>query len=236
MEKIVYALWRDQSVQRDAFNRNLLDVVAPRLKDKVAALRINVQDKEVEGGNSSRFTATDPQMEAVVQMWVKSAHREAAGIEEILRDAASRFSGWLVAESQVIPNDLHPSSGQGRTYGFSQIVFLSVPSTLTAEGWRDIWQNSHSQIAIDTQANFEYVQNLVVRPLTYGAAPYGAMIEECFPPEALHDPAVFYDAVGNPERLAENVRLMMESCARFIDPKKIDCIPTSQFEVKPLQG
>lgn len=102
--------------------------------------------------------------------------------------------------------------------------------------WRDIWERQQTQVAVDTQANFEYVQNLVVRPLTYGAPAFAAMVEECFPAAALHDEAVYFDAVGDPARLAEHQRLMMESCARFIDFDRIDCIPTSQYDVARFGG
>lgn len=233
MEKVVYGLWRNSKLEREAFNQALLQTIGPALAEIARSVRINIQDEAVAVGNSPRFIATRPQMDAVIQLWVASAHREKDAIEARLNEICERIAGWLVAESEVIPNEAHPSPVNGtRTFGFSQIVFLGQPGGLTYEGWRQIWQHSHSQIAIDTQANFEYVQNLVVRPLTYGAPPYVAMVEECFPPEALHDPAAFYAAGGDPAVLAENERIMLESCARFIDNEKIDCIPTSQFDLK----
>lgn len=233
MEKIVYTLWRDSSEPRDAFNARLLDKIASQLTPMVHALRINVQDDTVAAGTSPRIASTGPQMEAVIQLWLDSANDASrAGVDAVVAAAAPRHAAWLATESTVLPNRLHPPVPGERTEGFSQIVFLGLPPRLGWTAWRDIWERQHSAVAVDTQANFEYVQNLIVRPLTYGAPAYVAMIEECFPAAALHDEAVYFDAVGDAGRLAEHQRLMMESCARFIDFDRIDCIPTSQFDIR----
>jgi len=237
MEKIVYALWKDAGEARDAFNARLLEEIAPKLSDAAHALRINLQDRAVAAGNSPRLASVRPQMEAVVQLWTDSANDASrAGIDAIIADAAPRHAAWLVSESTVLPNRLHPSVPGTRTEGFSQIVFLSLPPRLSWPAWRDVWERQHTGVAVDTQANFEYVQNLVVRPLTYGAPAFAAIVEECFPAAALHDEAVYFDAVGDAARLAENQRLMMESCARFIDFDRIDCIPTSQYDFARFGG
>jgi hypothetical protein len=235
MEKIVYALWRDPNDPREAFNARVRRELAPRLADQARALRINIQDEAVLAGTSPRIVSTRPQMEAVLQLWVDSARDVIrAPIDEAIGQAAGRFSAWLVCESTAIANTLHPPKPGERTEGFSQFVFLGRPPRLTWEAWREIWQRDHTVVGIETQSNFEYVQNLVVRPLTYAAPDYAAMIEECFPPAAMNDEAVYYEGVGAPDKLAENQRLMMESCARFIDFDRIDCIPTSQYEIKRL--
>ena len=119
-----------------------------------------------------------------------------------------------------------------RTYGWSQVVFLTKPDRLTHEAWRDIWQGSHSRIAIDVQANFLYTQNLVVRPLAYGSAPLAAIVEECFLPEGMTSPDAFFGGGGDPKEPAYREKAMADSCARFIDFDKLDVVPTSQFEMK----
>jgi len=92
------------------------------------------------------------------------------------------------------------------------------------------WHSHHTRVAIDTQSNFEYVQNLIVRPLTDNAPAYDAFVEECFPLAALGQPEAFFDAVGDAEKFAANLAAMMDSCAGFIDFTRIDVIPTSQFD------
>ncbi|MGH6781805.1 MAG: EthD domain-containing protein [Sphingomonadaceae bacterium] len=236
MEKAVYALWRDADCDREAFNEKLRGPIADQiLAAGVRGLCINLVDRHVDRAKGLVQANSRPLMDAVVQIWFDCAHDEfRAPVDAILATAAPRVSAWLVTESQPIRNMLHPPQPGERTEGFSELVFLTRPAHLTAEGWRDIWHRSHTRVAIDTQSTFEYIQNTITRPLTYAAPPYDAMIEECFPVAAMDDPEAFYDARGNPEKFARNHAAMMESCHRFIDYKRIDVIPTSQYVVKPL--
>jgi len=235
MEKIIYGLWRDAGVDRAGFNARLRDVVAPELAALTHAVRLNLQDETVASSRSPRIVSTSPQIEAVIQVWVDSAREVTRKpLDAAIRKVAPRFAAWLVAEATEIPNTAHPPRPGARTEGFAQVVFLGRPPRLTWPAWRELWQDGHTRIAIETQANFEYVQNLVIRSLTYGAPDYAAIVEECFPPEAMFDEAVYFDAQGAPERLKANQAAMDESCARFIDFDRTDCIPTSQFEFKPL--
>jgi hypothetical protein len=235
MEKVVYALWRDPGEPRERFNARVLDV-APRMAEACAALRLNLQDDAVAASRSPRLASTSPQMEAVVQAWVEAARDEVRKpLESLLATASARFAGWLACESTPLANTRHPPAPGRRTEGFSQIAFLGRPPRLTWEAWREIWQSSHTAVAIETQSTFEYVQNLIVRPLTYAAPSYAAIVEECFPPAAMTEESVYFDALEAPERLRAHQARMAESCASFIDFDRIDCIPTSQFEIKRLR-
>lgn len=231
MEKLIYALWRDDAEPREAFNARLLGPVATELAPHAHALRINVQDETVATGSSPHFIVTQPQMEAVVQLWVDTAYPPArAPIEAALAGVASRIEGWLVSESVPLPNRACPPGLP--TDGFAQVVFIEKPTALDHEVWRRNWQDGHTGVAVETQSNFEYLQNLVVRPVTDGAAPYAAVVEECFPLEARRDRALFYDAVGDPAKLEANEARMMASCANFIGEKGCECIPMRQYQIK----
>jgi hypothetical protein len=235
MEKLIYALWRDPAEPRDAFNKRLLGPVADAVRPHVRALRVNVQDDTVEGGTNPRFVVTNPQMEAVVQVWVDTAYPPArAPIEAALADLGERLEGWLVCESVPLPNRTHPPRSGEPTDGFSQVVFFERPTTLDAETWRRHWQDDHTAVATDTQSNFEYIQNLIVRPLTGGAASYAAIVEECFPADAINDRSIYYDAVGDPPKLDANYAQMMQSCSRFMGPAGGDCIPMRQYDLLSL--
>ncbi|MFP5456309.1 MAG: hypothetical protein ACLGHK_12515 [Alphaproteobacteria bacterium] len=233
MEKLIYALWRDADTPRAAFNERLLGEVAEAIAPHVRALRINVQDDALPRGSNPVFVVTQPQMEAAVQVWVDTAFPPArAPIEAALANLSSRVEGWLVAESTPLPNRAHPP---GRpTEGFSQVVFIEKPDHLDHETWRRNWQDGHTETAIVTQSNFEYVQNLVVRPVTPGAGPYAAVVEECFPLAAIQDKQLYYDAAGDQAKLEANEKRMLDSCANFIGAKGCDCIPMRQYEMKTL--
>ena len=49
-------------------------------------------------------------------------------------------------------------------------------------------------MAIATQSTFGYVQNYVVRPLSGGAPPVSAIVEELFPIEAVGSLHAFFSA------------------------------------------
>ena len=173
-------------------------------------------------------------MDAAVQLWLDSAHDQfRAPVDAVLNEAADRIGAWLVVESTIIPNTAHPPSPGSRTGGWSQFVFLRQPAQLSYDQWRHNWQVLHTPIAVETQANFEYRQNLVVRALVEGAEPYVAIVEECFPVAAMTSQEAFFDAVGDQARLEANTSAMMESCARFIDfAAGVDVIPTSQHQLR----
>ena len=235
MEKIIYALWRSDAVPADMFNRRLHDETAPALGAHALAVRINVADDAVVGGNVPRIVNIRPQMDAVIQIWVHCSHDPyRKPIDDIIAAVAPRFAAWLVCESVPLPNTLHPPVPGQRTAGFSQLAFIGQPPKMTHEEFVHNWKTVQTSVAIETQANFEYRQNLVVRPLTYGAPAFVAIVEECFPAEAFNDEAAYYDAVGDAAKEAENKRLMFEACAQFMDFSRIDVIQTSQFEVRPV--
>jgi hypothetical protein len=235
MEKIIYALWRREGEGRDAFNQRLHRQAAPKLLalDNVRGLRLNLQDAAVTRAEGLRQTATDPQMDAAIQIWLDASHDEfRAPIDAILGDASGRSAAWQVLESAIISNSKHPSREGQRTEGWSQFCFLQRPEGLSYDQWRHNWQVLHTRVAIDTQSHFEYRQNLIVRPLIEGPKPYAAIVEECFPTDAMDDSAVFFDAVGDPALYNANMRAMAESCARFIPAGGVDVLPTSQYELR----
>lgn len=232
MEKVIALLWADAEQDAAAFNAQLLQ----RLPDALAAaggsaVRINVEDDESRKGAKLRQSRGERQHDAVVQFWLDSANALFRGpIDAAIEACCARWAGWVVAESVVIPNREHPPIAGARCWGWSQMAFLTVPDRLTHAAWLEAWQDRHTLVAIETQANFEYVQNLVVHPITPNAPPYAAIVEECFPTEAIGDPLAFFDAPGDVSRFKANLARMMESCDRFIEPGTIDVIPTSQYD------
>ncbi|MCX5998732.1 MAG: hypothetical protein NTU41_03860, partial [Chloroflexi bacterium] len=152
--------------------------------------------------------------------------------EEIIDSAVGRKAGYLVTESEPIVNTKHVVANGQRTPGMCQVVTIQKPPRLDYHHWLEIWLGSHTQVAIETQSTFGYRQNVVVRQLTYSAPPYNAIVEENFPEGAMTDPMVFFDSVGDKAKLKERFKRMIESCARFIDNDKMDCIRTSEYVMK----
>lgn len=236
MEKVIGALWAPAGESRAAYAARIVATLPAALKAAGASgIRLNLRDATVEPAAPLIQQWQEPQQDAVVQFWVPSANALfRKDIDAALAAHAARFELWLVAESTIIPNTDHPPSGAGRTWGWSQASFISF---LPNQSWQDSvrhWHSHHARVAIDTQSNFEYVQNIVVRPLTDTAPSYDAFVEECFPLEAMTDPHAFFDAGGDEALFQHNLKEMMDSCAGFIDASEIDIIPTSQFDCAHL--
>ncbi|GAB3625614.1 hypothetical protein PTE30175_02838 [Pandoraea terrae] len=238
MEKVVYVLWRETQTSPDQWSRT----VRAKLADKLLSLgahgvQINVADADVEPAAALRQANTLPKIDGSVAIWIDSAvpmFRQP--YDDAVRAVVPHMAAYLVTESQPIRNTRFPAKPGERTSGFSQLAFLKRPPRLTHEAWLDVWHNHHTRVAIDTQDNFLYVQNVVVRALTHGAPGYDAIVEECFPAAAMTDPRAFFDAVGDEEKFQHNVKAMRDSCARFIDFDKIDVVPTSQYVVKAVNN
>ena len=183
MEKIVAALWRGGAEKRSDFNAKLLAGLPTALQAAGACgVRINLRDEAVEPAAGLIQRWQEPQQDAVIQFWLPSANaRFRWSIDAAISAHCQRFAAWLVAESTVIPNTAHRPTPGERTGGWSQASFISFRPELTRAEAITIWHSHHTRVAIETQANFEYIQNLVVLPLTPDAPAYDAFVEECFP-------------------------------------------------------
>ncbi|WP_028007150.1 EthD domain-containing protein [Solimonas flava] len=233
MEKILYLGWRDPAQSRNAFFADLRERLAPALQAAGArGLRLNLDDDAVREADGIRQRVFDPPPDALLQVWVDSAIGFLrSGIDAAVTASVPRHAAYLVTESQAIVNRAHPPQPGLRTEGFAQLAILRRPPRLSPAQWLDIWHNGHTPVGIETQSNFEYVQNVVVRPLTPDAPAIDAIVEECFPAAAMRDPYVFFDAAGDEAKFRRNLERMMTSVHRFIDPGTIDVIPSSQYRM-----
>lgn len=234
MEKLIYVLPgsdRDADDLRD----ELVGILAGRLIDLGAhGLQINVADGHVAEAAGLRIVASEVPAAAVVALWVDSAvHHLRAPFDDAVSAVAPGTAAYLVTESVPLraPTADVPV---GRTEGMAQVAFLRRRPDLSPDEFLTTWLQGHTALAIDTQATFGYVQNVVVRVLTPGAPPWEGIVEELFPGEAMSDPHVFFDAVGDDARLAANQTTMFESVQRFLDLSAIDVIPTSRHVVLPV--
>lgn len=232
MEKMLYMVWKQEGDSEADFRQRLLGPLAGRaLEAGARRLRIAVADADVAPAARLRMETTRPAPAGLVSIWADTAVRRQP-FEEAIGAAVARMAGYLVTESEPIVNTKHIVADGQRTPGMCQVAILRKPPRLSYEHWLEVWLGSHTQIAIDTQSTFGYRQNVIVRPLTYAAPPYDAIVEELFPAEAMADQSVFYDAVGDDAKRKANRRSMNDSCVRFIDFDKIDVVPMSEYTVR----
>lgn len=229
MEKVIYLL-NPEGREGDLLRTQLVDDVGPQLLAAGAhAVQVNVMDADVEAAAASRLrSGSGPCPDAMVAVWVDSANAPLrSAYDGLLGEVDAGLAAYLVTESSPLPGEVVA----GRRPGYAQVSFLQRPERLDEPAWLRHWQDVHTQVAIDTQATSRYVQNFVVRPLTAGAPPCTAVVEECFPLAAMTDPSVFFDAVGDDVRRKANGDALMASVMAFLDFDLIDVVPTSEYVV-----
>jgi EthD domain len=232
MEKVIYLMAFDGAAPTGLGDQLRTDL-APRLIDQGAhRVSVNVADDDVVPAANLRMVFSPPAADALVSVWIDSAvDHLRLPFDVAVSSVGGGVAAYLVTESVPMPNTRFPAAPGERVPGMAQVAFLQRPASQSVDEWLDIWLNSHTVIAQDLQDTFSYVQNVVARVLTPGAEPWNAIVEECFPAGAMTDPHVFYDAVGDDDRLARHQREMFESVERFIDLSKINVVPTSRYDL-----
>lgn len=225
MEKLVY-LVRDSEERAGSDLRDaLIEKAVPEICAAAARdIIVNVQDEDVAAGTPIRQSSGLP-IRAVVTFWMQCAD-DRESCEAALRGVSQGIDGYLVAESRPM---LHEVNRGGRSPGMNQITCIARTPGMPDADFFGIWHGSHKEVAKETQSTTGYVRNVVTRTLTEDAPPFDGIVEETFPMEALTDPHVFYDAVGDEARFKENVDRMMKSCERFLDFAPMECTHMSEY-------
>ena len=231
MEKLVYVLWKHPAQDVAVFRDELLGPRAAELR-KLAARQIalSVADEHVAYAQGSMITQLDDPITATLSFWLDT-HLDRGPIEALLGVLAARIAGYLVSESVPIVNTTRIVGRGERTPGTNSIAFIEKPDRLTLDEFLEIWQGSHTQIAIETQSTFLYIQNAVVHPLTAAAPPWVAIVEEGFPTAAFSDQKVFYAAGDSEQTLNANRGRMITSCQRFIEFDRLESHLFSQYDL-----
>jgi hypothetical protein len=231
MEKLVYVLWKEDAAESGAFAQRLLGELVPDLQAVGAGLiEISVADDAVAAGVKLRLDSPDSlgrSKDAVVSFWLEAAQDRDA-CEALLAAECAQLAGYLVVESRPLLAEREVDPGE-RTPGFNLCTCIVPREDLRYERFLELWHVEHRKCAVETQSTFSYVRNEIVRALTPDAPAWAAIVEEGFPIGALDDPAVFYDAVGDAERLAANQQRMFESVRAFLALDRVDSHPMSQY-------
>jgi hypothetical protein len=227
MEKLAYTVWKRAGETDARFATRLLEEVPPRLRARCEGLRISVTDEAVAAGTKLHLGKLAPS--GLVSFWLEQS-QERADCEALLANACGQIAGYLVVESRPLVNRARRAPAGARTPGFTLVSCIEAKDGLAREEFIRLWYTVQRDTAIETQSTFGYVRNEVVRALTAEAPPWNAIVEENFPIGALDDPAVFYDAVGDPERLQRHQKRMFEAVQGFIALDRIESHPMSEYD------
>ena len=215
--KLMYAVWGDR-----------VDVLAEELRDQLTGagaerLVVEVDDEHVAEAQLRLSTYAEP-VHAVLSIWTAS---DPGPVTEVLQRHVTEVAGWVVDERSPGPMPETPD-GQ-RTDGLLNVALLRRPDGMTRAAWLERWLDQHTAVALETQATFGYLQNVVVEPLLEGQATVDAIVEELFPMAAATDLHAFYGSDGDDEELTRRMTRMLESVAGFGADENIDVVPTSRY-------
>ena len=186
-------------------------------------VQVNISGDLVAG--AMRIDELDPPIVAVMAFWAPESGPVLTVVDDALEGP---IDAWAVTARAPLDPEL-PADGT-RIDGLSNIAFLRRPDDLERDEWLRRWLEDHTQVAIDTQATFGYVQNIVEGPLTENAPPVSAIVEELFPMAAVGDIHAFYGSGGDQRELERRMTLMLESVSRFGADRTLDVVPTSRYD------
>lgn len=232
MEKVVTALWRPEGMTKQAFADVVLTEAAPRLMELGAVgLAVCVEDDAVDG-EALRMNPQPPPKAGIASYWLECSE-DRGPLEDVLAAVTERIASFLVVESRpMVAPDRGRPPGE-RSPGMVQVTGIVAKHGLPYEEFIRIWQQEQRPCAVETQSTFQYVRNEIVRRLSGEAPPWAAIVEESFPLEAMHDPHVFFDAVGDDERLTANITRMVETVSRMLEIDQTDVTITSEYVFGP---
>lgn len=167
-------------------------------------------------------------MDATVSLWLESvdAHRE---IEAILTPLANRLAGYLVTES--VPRRMHgPLLGLGeRTPGVALISTFPKPAALDDDTFYARWYGSHTPLSLEIHPLVQYIRNSVARPLTPGAPPLRAIVNESVASAAIvADPLAFFGSKDGQKRAVDDL-------LSFVDMETLSSILMNEYTLIPLK-
>lgn len=229
VEKVVALLWSPRGSDRDQWRDDLIGTAAPTLandpRSPAERVTVLVTDSDVDRGISLHLGDLRPH--GVLTWWTERSDL-IDGPLSVLDRLSVRVEAMLVCESRPLV-DAAPVVASIRSDGFVNVAGITPKAGLDPEAFRHHWFHLHCDVAIRTQSTTAYVRNEVVRPLTPGAPRWAGVVEETFPLDALDDPEVFFDSVGDPERLARHQREMYDSVAAFLDLSLVEARPMSEY-------
>jgi hypothetical protein len=201
-------------------------LLAPGFRDRVAAtgaarLQVNLDDEAV--APAMRFGPGVP-ITAVVSVWTDG---DPEPVLDLVRRHDPDAHAWSVDEREPLVPPAVPDGE--RADALANLAFLRRPEAMPHAAWLADWLERHTQVAIDTQGTFGYVQNPVVARLTPGGGDVAGIVEELFPMAALTDQHAFYGSAGDAEELHRRLTTLMDSCARFGAADGLDLVPTSRY-------
>ncbi len=183
-------------------------------------------DDDTDVAPAMRFGPGKP-VTAVVALWTQA---DPAAAVAVLSEIEPDVHAWRVTERRPIGP---PGVAMGaRAEALANIAILRRPAHMTREDYLADWLERHTPIAIETQASFGYIQNIVEEALTPDSPEISAIVEELFDPAGMTDMHVFYGSGGDDAELGRRLTKLMDSVRQFGGDVGLDLVPTSRYLIQ----
>jgi hypothetical protein len=115
------------------------------------------------------------------------------------------------------------------------VALVHRPAGLDYASWIERWHGTQSPLSAALQPRCRYVRNEVIRPVTTGAPGIDGIVEEAWPSAAhVADPMLFFNADGDPDRLASNINSMLKSVTACLDLGRLRNSTMSEYLISAL--
>lgn len=228
MEKLDYLLWRDEGVAITEYRSLLLEQAAPAIAAMggIRGLTVYLADTDVEIPEPTLLMGRAGELAAVVSLWLDS-YDDRGPVEDALAAVSGSVDGYLVTESVPQPRDSRGWPDGRQSPGITHFTWFPKPDRLTdAEFYRG-WHEIHTPAStVLHPLRWSYTRDAVVRSVTPGSAPVGAIVFETFRELTDYtDPDRLY---GSPEALAET----MDHLPLYADFEDLNSRPLHEVIVK----
>ena len=132
---------------------------------------------------------------------------------------------WCLGASPIA----HPLNEPSTFSGTLQLCCFERAEGLSDEQLKRIWFNEHAPVAVETQNNVGYRQNLV---LNSSHSALDGIVEELFPIEAADSFTDFFADGDNPEKMMNHIQRLTESSERVLDLEKSSVIHMTEQRLR----
>jgi len=227
MYKVMFFLKKPTAIDTAAFFKKMTSSISPFLAD-FDQVRLAIHDDDIAAAKPFAMVSSSHAKDAVLSV-VNFAPVDINAVLEAIKPLVDEVQIYALKEYLPLSID----APLNRLQGMSQIALLKKPKHLSQDEWLDIWLNTHTQVAIETQSTFSYRQNVVVKHIqSAGGVSYDAIVEEQFPSAAMTDRQVFFNSPNDEQQYRKNEKRMIDSVSRFVDFTQFECFPMSEYRLK----
>ena len=132
---------------------------------------------------------------------------------------------WCLGASPIA----HPLDEPSTFSGTLQLCCFERAEGLSDEKLKLIWFTEHAPVAVETQNNVGYRQNLV---LSSSHNALDGIVEELFPIEAADSLTDFFADGDNPEKMMNHIQQLTKSSERVLDLEKSSVIHMTEQRLR----